>query len=151
MKAVDAFPEIKIPAEERAIFQNGVYSIIIAKDEEFVCQNSVCDKIGFIDWGEMRSVIVSDRKSTIVARHFKHQFASVFSGILAGEPSNFLIQATRSTKLTVIPGSLLLLLVERHPCWVEFWLNIMRAQLQCLNQQKQYRMINLSNYKKTEL
>lgn len=141
MKAVDAFPEIKIPAEERAIFQDGVYTIIIAKDEEFVCQNSICDKIGFVEWGEMRSIMVSDRKSMILARHFKHQFASVVSGILAGEPSNVLIQATRPTKLTVIPGSLLLLLIERHPCWVEYWLNIMRAQLQCLSQQEKYRMI----------
>jgi hypothetical protein len=140
MKAVDAFPEIKIPAEERAIFYNGVYTIRIAKDGAFVSQNSICDKIGFVEWGEMRSVTVIDRKSLVIARHFKHQFASVFSGILTGEPSNVLIQATRPSKLTVIPGSLLFLLIERHPCWVEYWLNIMGAQLQCLSQQEKYRM-----------
>jgi len=134
MKAVEAFPDITIPKEEKSIFQNNVYFVKLAEGEEFISLNSVCNKIGFIHCGEMHSIMLSKRKPIVVLSHYNNQFVSVFTGILTGEPSNRCIRASRPTRLTVIPGPLMFQLIARHPCWIQFWINIMGTQLHDLNE-----------------
>lgn len=42
-------------------------------------------------------------------------------------------------------------LIERHPCWIQFWMNIMGTQLHDLNESEKYVLMKRSRSRKPEL
>jgi CRP-like cAMP-binding protein len=143
MNVTEIFPDIEIPHDELTFFNNNVLRVHLAAKDFFITQGIICNKIAFVETGQLQSVIVDGNNMYVVAQHLKDQFVSSFNSFFSREKSKLDIQALEPTTLVVVSYQLFIELCERHVCWSLFWLRILESKsLDLIEQEK-----SLSSFK----
>lgn len=128
MKIQNICSEIDFPEKELAYFQSQTSSMKLHKGGYFIREEDVCDRIGLVEKGLLRSYVTTEDKEYNIEFYDKGSFASAFTSFLTKKPTEWTIQALEDTELTIISSKLLDELYKRDSCWTEFGKHIFELQ-----------------------
>lgn len=127
------FPEICFPSKEINFFQREADELVLNKGDYLLAPGTCCKKIAFINSGLLCTLKVKQRSQSVLTYHRENQFACAFTSFITGELSPWAIQALAPSTLTLISRQLFYQLLQRDPCWIEFWMKVLGAQIATLN------------------
>lgn len=122
------FPQVNIPVEELSFFTGITKTVSVQKGDFLFHPYKICDKIGLVRMGLLRSYVTVDDKEYNIEFYAENQFVSAFSSFLTQQPSDWCIQALEESEVVLISFDLLNQLYQRHPCWIEFGRKLFEAQ-----------------------
>lgn len=145
----DSFFGVDIPEDEWGFFLDRTGSARLCKGDYFFQPDKVCDKLGLIQRGLMRSFVTIDEKEYNIEFYSERQFVSAFTSFLTEKTSDWHIQALEDSEVIVVSRALLYRLYERHSCWVEFGKKIFELQTvkKCKREKSLIRDNAMSRYK----
>lgn len=108
----------EIPKTELSELIRHAKTININKDDFFLQEGDIPQRIGFVRSGVLRLFYI-DSTGKDVTKHFctEHSLAISYSGFIQQQPSRFYIQALEKTKLSTIDKITYDYLLERNVCW----------------------------------
>ena len=106
------------PEEEVAWFDEHIRHKHVAKGEYFIREEQVCNEIGFVVKGLLRSYIPTDGKEYNVEFYYEDHFVCAFISFLTRQPSEWTIQAIEDSDLIIITADMLNELYRRHDSWL---------------------------------
>lgn len=120
--------DIDFPEDEIAWFDWNIRNIRLGKGEYFFRQGQVCNEIGLVVKGLLRSYVSVDGKEYNVEFYSENQFVSAFTSFLTRQPSEWTIQALEDSSLIIVTSDMLSELYRRHACWVRLGKAIFEQQ-----------------------
>lgn len=94
----------------------------LSKDEFFLSEGSVCDKVAFVKSGIFRSFYHTSTEEQITyCFRFPGTFITGYSSLLTGEPTRENLQALTDAELLVIPKEEITRLENASPSWLRFF------------------------------
>ena len=104
----------KITEIEAEIFSASFEKIDLLKGDKFIISGKVSHRIGFVEKGLLKCVLIGDNKSVVDDFSFENQFISNYSSFLQQEKSNREIVCLKDSVLRVITRSKLEELATKH-------------------------------------
>ena len=127
------FPEICFPSKEIDFFQREAKKLALDEGDYFLTPGTCCERIALINSGLLCTQQVEQRGQSVIVYHGENQFVFAFTSFITGEPSPWAIQALAPSRLTLISRQLFYQLLQRNPCWTEFWMKVLGTQIATLN------------------
>ncbi len=117
MQEVRTFVEkfVKTSDEEWAAFRNKLQFKEFDKDELFLKEGEVCKHALFITEGAFRFYKIVDGNELVTAFFFTGDYLSDYQSFLTQSPSNYYVQALRSSKVYLISKKDLTELYNNYP------------------------------------
>ncbi len=127
------FPEICFPSKEIDFFLREADELVLNEGDYFLSPGTCCKRIALINSGLLCTLQVKRRDQSVLTYHKENQFVCAFTSFITGERSPWGIQALAPSRLTVISRQLFYQLLQRNPCWMEFWMKVLGTQIFTLN------------------
>jgi len=118
----------KCPSEELRFLESNCRYNSIKKGEYFVSAGDICNKIGIIKHGILRSYVFADDKEFNIEFYYENNIVSAFTSFLTEQPSAWAIQAIEDSEIFELNRELLERLYKRHSCWINFGKDIFEFQ-----------------------
>lgn len=80
-------------------------------------EGEVGQLVHFIVRGLVRIYQNDDGRELVHGFDYEGRFLAMYDSVITGRPSNLNVEALEPTTTIAFPGSVLLALYERHPCW----------------------------------
>ena len=121
--------EIDIPTVEIDYFLDNVRKKMFKKGEYFHPADKVCNKIGLVKSGLLKSYVINDgANEKIIEFYPENSFVSAFTSFITQEKTDWNIQTIEDSEILIISKEFLENLYKRHNCWIILGLKIFEMQ-----------------------
>ena len=107
--------DFSISQSEAEVFAAAFDRVNLKKGERFLSRGQICNRVGFVESGLLKCVILGNGKSVVDDFIFENQFVANYYSFLKKEKSNKEITCLKDTVLNVVTRTKLEELAQDHP------------------------------------
>lgn len=121
--------EVSLPKIELDFFIENVKSVHLKKGEYFHRADKICNKIGIIKSGLLKSFVDDENgNEKIIEFYYENSFVSAYTSFITQQITDWNIQSIENTEMFIITKEFLNQLYNRNNCWIQFGLKIFETQ-----------------------